>query len=393
MILYFHVEAPHHWVLLDRRGEVVDTGRSDSLDLLPLSKQVNKLIGVVPGGAVSVRQVELSARTRSKAQATVPYALEEKLATDVDDLVFTILDWKLDEGAIVAITESSYIESLQGEFLTLMQNVDALVPEYLLVPMHEHSRFTLVKLKNGSYAVRTGECSGTLIDDNMLEYWWESIADPHVPIAVHDKETARRLIEYGGTAISEWDIGSDFSQWLTHGRTPIERINIMQGVYSAEESSAATSFFKAAVVILCIGVVVRTGVDVFENYQLRKQDKQIDHEIVRVFHETFPDVRRIVNPRLQMEQQIKALKSGTVDAGRFQLLLSSVAHAVPQAQATVEEVTFRDQMLVITCTTQDFAGLDRLKQAFSQDKRVRAELISSGSRDNQVSARFRLQQV
>lgn len=393
MILYFHVNTPHEWVLLDRHGEVVDGGASTALDVISLPKRLNQLVGVVPGTLVTVHNVELSARTRGKALAAIPYALEERLATDVDQLAFTLLDWKPGERATVSVVERSYVESLEREFTMLSWNVTALVPEFLLAPLHHQAQFTLAKLPDGSFVLRSGECNGMVFDDNALEYWWSSLDDPNCAIAVNDIDVARQLIELGGTAISEWDIGKTFSEWLVHGQTPIDRINIVRDLRTQTAPDKSTGFYRVAIALLCLGLVTKAGVDLYENYLLHQQDNQIDQEIVQIFQQTFPEVKRIVNPRLQMEQRIKTLKAGTVEAGQFQMLLSSVAQALPQARATLEEITFRDHTLLITCTTENFAVLDELKKYFARDGSVRVELISSGSKDNKVSARFKLQSV
>ena len=393
MILYFHVDTPHEWVLLDRHNRIMDKGASIALDVLSLPKRLVQLVGVVPGTLVTTHDVELSARTKSKALAAIPYALEERLATDVDELVFALLDWKPGDRATVSVIEKRYVASLEQKFAELSWSVTALVPEFLLVPLHKQARFTLAKLTDGSYALRSGECSGMVFDENTVEYWWNSLEDPNCAIAVNDREVARRLIELGGTTISEWNIGKTFSEWLVHGRTPIERINIVRDFRSRQTSRGSAAFYQAAVVLLCLGVATKVGLDLYENYLLNTKNNQIDREIVHIFQRTFPEVKRIVNPRLQMEQQIKALKAGTVDAGQFQTLLYSVARVLPLVRATLEEITFKDHILLITCTTDNFAGLDKLKQHFAQDASVRVELISSGSKDNKVSARFKLQSV
>lgn len=393
MILYVHVNAPHRWVLMDRHGNISDSGSSETLELVPLPKRVSQTVGVVPGDLVTVHQVETPARTRSKMLATVPYALEERLAADVGDIVFTLLDWKAGECATVSVAEKVYIDAVQDKLRALPQSIDALVPEYLLLPLHPQARYTLARSTAGSYVLRTGIHSGAVLDAATLTFWWESVDDRYVPIAVNDKETARRLIELGGSAISEWNIGGDFTEWLAHGHTPVEQINVLQGVNAGDGKPGSTGFYRAAAAVFCVGLLAKLGLDLYDNYRLYHQDKIIDKEIVEVFQQVFPDVKRIVNPRLQMEQRIRELKSGTLEAGQFQLLMASVAAAVPQANATLEEVAYGDNTMTITCTTKDFAGLDQLKRKFGENKQIRAELISSGSRDNRVSARFELQRA
>lgn len=391
MILYFYVEAPYQWALVDRQGEVVGGGTSETLKALPLPNRLNKMVGVIPGSLVTIHHVDLPARSRAKALVAIPYALEERLATDVDELAFTMLDWKIGESATVAVIDKHYIETLRADFANLDWQVSALVPEFLVVPLHEQAPSTLARKEDGSYLLRTGVCSGMVFDANALEYWWHSRNDPGTPIAVNDVQVARRLIELGGTAVREWDIGNKFSEWLAYDHTPCERVNVLKELDSPGQPSRLRSWYRVAVMLLALGVLTKVGMDTYESYLLYQQDQAIDREMVEIFQQNFPQITRIVNPRLQMEQQIKMLQAGMIDAGQFQMLLSAVARVVPGGGATLEEITFRDNTLLITCTTKDFAGLDQLKQRFAEDGHVQVELMSSGSRDNKVSARFKLQ--
>ncbi|GAI96403.1 unnamed protein product, partial [marine sediment metagenome] len=126
--LYFQVEPPHRWVLVDRRGDVVNEGISETLESIPAPAKLSQAVGVVPGEVVTIHEVELPARSRGKALASAPYALEERLATDVDSLVFTVLDWQSGQRTTVSVIERAYIEALQSEFSTLPFSVTALVP-------------------------------------------------------------------------------------------------------------------------------------------------------------------------------------------------------------------------------------------------------------------------
>ncbi|GAJ01862.1 unnamed protein product, partial [marine sediment metagenome] len=175
--------------------------------------------------------------------------------------------------------------------------------------------------------------------------------------------------------------------------TSIERINVGELVHGDGGSGETSRFLKVALAVFGLGLLTSIVVDIYENYVLFHENAAVDREIIQVFHETFPEIRRIVNPRLQMEQRISELRAGSVSAGGFQTLLASVARAVPEANATLDEITFRDDAMLITCTTADFAGLDRLRARFAMDQNISVELISSGSRDNKVNARFRLQRV
>lgn len=347
-----------------------------------------RVIGVVPGDAVVIRRVHLPARSRRQAATAVPYALEETLATDVEDLHFAVLDWKRGEETTVAVVErrrmDAWREALRGV------HIDALVPEPMLLPLHPQAEYTIGKLPDGGAYVRGRDGASLALDVDAVELWWRELDNPHASVAVNDGEIAHRLVELGGSMVHEWGIGSDLASWLKHGEVPEVSANLLQGDYLPSERTQALGGYKVAAGLLTLALLLRFAADGFEYLSLRAQDQELSAQIEATFRQAFPDVTRIVNPRVQMEQKLRELKSGFVGDGYFQLMLSAVAKAVPPARATVEEITFRDNAMIVTCSTSDFAGLDRLKQLFAHDQRLRVELLSSGSRDNRVSGRFKL---
>lgn len=388
MIVYFQIDAPHRWVHLDRQGAVADRGVADTLDAIPMPKAASEIIGVVPGHAVAIRTLELPARSRKQAQTAAPYALEESLATDVEELHFAILDWKRNGETTVAIVERQQMDAWRDALAEI--GPDRLVPEMFLLPLHAQTDYTLARLEDGTVYVRGRDGTLLTLDESAVELWWKELENPHASIAVSDGRLAHRLIELGGTLVHEWAIGSNFGEWIARDGAPETRGNLLQGEYLPQERRQAAGGYRLAAGLLAAALVIRLGADGFEYFSLRGKDGALTQQIEATFRSTFPDVTRIVNPRVQMEQKLRELKTGATGAGYFQLLLAAVARAIPPAQATLEEITFRENSMIVTCTTSDFAGLDRLKELFSRDQNVRVELLSSGSRDNRVSGRFKL---
>ena len=388
MIVYFQVDAPHRWLHLGRQNTVEDSGVAETLDAVPIPKGAAEIIGVVPGTAVAIRRLDLPARSRRQAQAAAPYALEESLATDVEDLHFAILDWKRSGDTTVAVVERQNMDAWRDALTELAP--DRLIPETLLLPLHTQTDYTLARLDDGSVYVRGRDGAHLALDDSAVELWWQEMENTHASIAVNDGRLAHRLVELGGSLVHEWDIGGNFQEWLTRDSPPEPHGNLLQGDYLPQERRQAASGYKIAAALLGAALLIRLGADGFEYFSLHNKDRALGEQIEATFRSAFPEVTRIVNPRVQMEQKLRELKTGSIGAGYFQLLLGAVARAVPPAQATLEEITFRENSLIVTCTTSDFAGLDRLKELFSREQNVRVELLSSGSRDNRVSGRFKL---
>lgn len=390
MILYFAVEPPHRWIILDRRDRPVDYGLAEAIDQIPVqARRIARRIGVVPGELVTTHTLRIPARSRAKAVAAVPYMLEESLASNVEDLEFRLLHWVRGGDSKVAVLSRDTVAGWQQRLRELPWRTDALVPDYLVLPRHTHGRCTVARDERGRIIVRVGDYDGLVINEQELELWWDAVGESKLPVAVNDPELARYLAERGGDMVSTWDIGGHFADWLQHGHQVPVDVDLFQHGPDSAEGRAAQGWIRAAVLMLGLALLVRVGVDGYDYLTLAAEERRLNREIEATLKDTFPDITRVVAPRTQMEQRLASLEGrGTGDG--FLVMLSVVAEAVPAVESTVEEITYRDRSLLITCSTRDFEALDRLQEQLNLDGRVNVELVSSGSRDNSVSGRFRL---
>lgn len=390
MILYFSLAAPHRWAIVDRRDRVLEDGTADALDHIPVRhRRLTRRVAVVPGELVTLHALRIPARSRAKAAAAVPYMLEEQLASSVEALEFRLLQWVRGGTSRVAVMSRDTAARWREELAAFPDRVDALVPDYLLLPFHSQSRCTIAADGAGRIVIRTGELDGLVIDEGELELWWQETEYTGAPLAVNDPDHARFLIERGGDMVSEWRIGRSFPEWLQHGHQVPEQVNLLRGGEDSADALVSRKWLAAAALMLALAAAIRVGVDAWDYVSLAAADRTLDRRIEATLTEAFPDITRVVQPRAQMQQRLAKLE-GRVAGSGFLALLSVVAEAVPGSNTTVEEITYRDGALLVTCTTRDFQALDRLQQRLAADGRASVELVSSGSRENSVNGRFRL---
>jgi len=390
VILYFSLAAPHYWAVVDRRDRVLGSGLAESPDQVPVRhRRITRRVGVVPGELVTIHSLRIPARNRTKAAAAAPYMLEESLASSVDELEFRLLRWVRGGESKVAVMSREAAAHWHEQLAAFPERTDALVPEYLLLPMHVQSRCTAAADGEDRLIIRTGELDGLVINEEELDLWWQESADNMLAVAVNDSELGRRLIEHGASNVSEWPIGRHFPEWLQHGHQVPQSANLLRHGTAAGDTLVPRPLMHAAAVLVGLAILIRLGADGYDYFTLKAREKALDREIHATLTRVFPDITRVVDPRAQMEQRLAELKGGVIGGG-FLPLLSVVASALPRSNATVEEITFRDAQMLITCSTRDFQALEQLQQRFGQDDRVVVRLVSSGSRENSVRGRFQL---
>lgn len=389
MTLYVGVNPPHEWAKIDPTGAAVGTGIAESLADLEPPNSHETVVGVAPGEEVITRAVALPSRRRDKVLAALPYALEEYLSADIETLHFALLDWKPGATATAAVVARDRLEGWLAAFTEAGILLDALIPDYLLLPLHPQASYTVAVDAEGRVCIREPDLLGVVLDRDTVPYWWHGLDRENAAVAVNERALARELIADGGVHVSEWDIGVSFGQWVAHHRVP-PSANLLQGAYRPRTKRSRSRPLALAAGIFGVALAVKVGADIAEYLWLARRAEQLDTQIRQVFTDTFPEITRIVDPRAQMKRQLELLGAGQSAPGEFQRLLASVARAVPRANATLEEISFRDNVMVVSCNAPDFAGLDRLKQQFESEPQIQAELLSSGSRDNRVSGRFQL---
>lgn len=394
MRTYVALEKPHLWVSVDRKGRVTDSGVASALisDELPADKGL--VVGVIPGAEVVVKRVSVPAKSRKKAIAAIPFALEDSLTADVDDLHFSLLEWSAGEEATVAIVGRDRMRQWVDACNDGGFELDGIVPEFDLVPTHPQARLTIVRGSDGVVRINSDDGTGKTLDGSLFDLWWQEVEDKSMSVAVNDRRLAEMLIRMGGTSVAEWDIGNNYAEWLSHRGSALDmERNLLQGEYEPEHRNNASWPMKAAAIVFGLALAIKLGSDGAEYLWLNQRDSQLDQQLQSTWVEMFPDSPGAVDPfsvESRVQAELERLQTGNVSTGDFQQLLAAVSRSVPQTQAQVEEVTFRDNTLIVTCSSADFAGLDVLQQQFDADEDVVAELESSGARDDRVSGRFRI---
>ena len=107
------------WVIADSRGNTIAVPQSGPLSLAAMRAGGRRVCVLVPGSDVLLAQPEVPVKAGAKLHQVVPYALEEQLAEDIDNLHFAISkrapDSQTTPVAVVA-------QSLMDEWLTTLKS-------------------------------------------------------------------------------------------------------------------------------------------------------------------------------------------------------------------------------------------------------------------------------
>lgn len=383
------------WVLTDSSHSSFEHGSGplDSLEPLALGHQI---IGIVSGERVLLTHTDLEFTQTSKLRKAVPYALEESLSEDVDSLHFSL--GKIESGKTqVAVINNALLKDWKADFAEAGMNLRTVVPDLLLLPIKEDSWSLLVSDEH--VLVRTGEFSGFASEREGLEELIMAILETEeMPesISVWYCGNNPKPMKWSSSAppvttppCPNGSLGLLASEWDAR-----HSLNLLQGGHS--DAPDIGKFLKpwrwvAALLMMWVGVLFAG--QLIEKQELKAQQTQINKQMESIYRKTFPEARKVVNPRVQMEQRLRELKGGgdTSDKDFMPLLAKSSSVLSKHGSVVLSGINFRNGRLTLHISGKNLSDLDNLKNDIAAVDGLQAELASADSGNGKASAQIRIQ--
>jgi len=371
-----------------------------SLEQAALESAGCRIIVLVPGVDVLLTSAVVPSRNRQRIMSVIPYMLEEQLANDVDELHFAIGQRDTDGRVCTAIVEQRCMDEWLKRLRDAGIEPDIIVTETQALPLATEG-WTLLK-ESDVTLIRTGKQNGFSLDSANLE-----MVLPMVLTENQDNMPSQiRWIECNTESVN---VPMDFPEFNVevnaeaYERTALElfaehfneneAINLLQGTYSRREQLGRLwRPWRPAVAMLVLLMVLHAGVTISDYLSLSHERQMLAERIDKIYLDTFPDARKVVNPRAQMEERLKSLRGGTtrVSGGFLDLLAGSGNSLNQTAGLELQRVSYRDGQLDLAIVIQDLQGLDQLKQRLASQSGYSVEIQSATARGNSVEARLQL---
>jgi general secretion pathway protein L len=367
------------------RGNLADAARAAA---------GRQLIVLVPGTMVTLTEAVVPSRQRQQIISAVPYALEEYLASDIEALHFA-LGPRSDSGVVpVAVVARSLMEHWLGDLRAAGLEPDSMIPDMLALPLQDDA---WVALQDQSWLwLRRGAYSGAVIDAGEASQWLqlmiEEQADEQMPARIHriDCRDDGDAVELQGVAIDSETSDETPLMVMAQAYTGDNVINLIQGEYSPREQlGRLLRPWRSAAILLLIVMVVGFAQLLLQYFSLSSASERLAADIEQVYRDTFPEARKVVDARAQMQQKLAELGAGAAGAEGFLPLLASIAEALhKQPELDLRHASYQGGRLSLSLRIKDLQLLEQLKQRLMQGDGIAVEIQSAASRDAFVEARL-----
>ncbi len=362
------------WLIVGVNRRTTGEAGYGTLEEAAQAAPYRRTVVLVPSENILLIKVNIKARNREQLARAIPYALEEDLAENVEELHFAPGPRQPDGSHPVAVVAQAHIAQwlTQLQAAGLMANV--LVPDVLGLPLAPDNAWSLL-LEKDRGLLRTCAYSGLTLEPANLEAFfnctWEEAAYQPDLIEVYDcAHTAEwRLPSIASTNYEQRE-GCPPHLWAA-GLDEKRTINLLQGQYRIKSDiGRILKPWRAAAALLGVWIALQAAEIGLDYRRLSAQERALQTKIEQIYRATFPNATRVVNPRVQMEQQLQALRRtgqrGTQTA--FESLLYTAAQAIRGLPGVnIEMLNYTDGRLELSLRARELRSVEAIKQRVERE--------------------------
>ena len=358
-----------------------------------ISASMHDITVVIPGEDILFLTAEVPGKNIQRIQQAIPYVLEDNVIDDVDDLHFAINKTNDDVSNEYAISviNKGYIESLIQTLEDKGIQADVITADYLL--LNDNSVLTdgiRIIFNSGKLKFSSSIQSEVIINNEDL-IKIENLKLINCEKEPNDHVQIERLIK--NTNPDKINCDGRIELCLIENSPKKTSINLLQGLYKKKKdwSNTGKTWFPVAVLFL-IWLCVQSGLFIFDYIGLTKQNDDLNLKITRLYKNSFPDSRRIIDAKAQMQQKLVELRKRKGKSGRsFTKMLSDSASVFSEAKGlNIKSLRYYDGQISLEINIASLQALDKLKERLQNEKGYLVEIQNASSGKENVTARLQI---
>lgn len=394
------------WLTLDETGAPTPTRQRGSLTLAAAAGHARKVMVLAPTTQILLAEPELPPGSGAKLARAVPFALEEHLTEDVDQLSFAI-GRRRQSGTLVAVVSRSLLKTWVSELEAAGLQPQAIYADISLIP--ENPGQTVLWLEKTRLAVRRPGAIPFAVELSPVKEALVVagvIADPlDAAAAPKPKESAVLYVTR-----DDWEsVQGDFEQlaqefeslkvqllpdgplpWLARGIDAPDAVNLLQGEFTRTSDYAERwRQWRLAAMVAAALLGVHVVAQALRIRQANHEAAALDTQISQVFLTAMPGDAK-TDPRRQMQARLERIHKSGAGPQHFLRVLQTLRGALAATpKMTINAMSYRDDALDMTVNAPSLAALSQLSQLVGKDG-LTAEIQSSNPVAGGVEAHLHL---
>jgi general secretion pathway protein L len=397
------------WILADSNGTRLSNLYTGNLPQAATEIGDRSVIVLVPSVDLLTTTVHIPARSNSKIKAALPFALEENLADDVENLHFAVGERQENNRLPVAVVAKDTMDGwlkqlsdagIEPAILAPDSHGLAKIPGTLSVLIDDDTVifndgadtvFVMQNVKPSDVLVFAGQLGETQDEDDEksghLVVFCTSEQEQHLS---HEWIALRQELHSVDINILPDGVLPKLAVTVAAGHG----VNLLQGPYGkkTEYASLFRPWKAAAMMLLGLGIIAMAMKGI-GYYQLQQDESALRAQFNAEYRLLRPDdSREIVDP----VATVVSLRRSMGGSGAPQVFLPSLrelgAAMAANSMAEIETISYRAGVIDLRLTAPDVATLDNIQKAVSASGRFQASIQSTDQIADKINGRIQIRE-
>lgn len=359
------------------------------------------LLVYVPSSDILLTRVTLPAGRRAQLLTALPFVLEDHVLDDIATLHCALGTRNEAHQYSVAVMKKAQLQNYLDWLATAGLMPRRLQADLFLLPQHKNAWSLLCQ--DDLALLRHGGSAGFACPMESMQVLLPGLLNENsdTPPAYidswqcHPKQQQQLA---GLTGDIEWrshelppaaDTGLNLLR--QYGPPDGQAVNLLQGAYAP--GSRIKQYLKpwiTAAALLLVWLAFGLVSDISEYFSLKNQNAQLQQQITAIFKQTFPEVKRIVNPQSQMKSRLRTLRGGSATSGTpFSEMLSRVSPITSKVdKLIIHHLKYNPGKLELTLELPSMQSIEALKEQIARDTPYEVEIKSANAGEKNVQGRL-----
>jgi general secretion pathway protein L len=384
------------WLMLDEMGVPALTRQRGTLSLAAAVFRSGRLVVLAPSQQILLAEPDLPPGAGAKIARAVPFALEEQLTEDIDQLTFAIGKRRGGGGTPVAVVARAVLEGWLAQLKAAGLDAHAIHPDISLMP--ENPGQTVLWLEKGRLAVRRPGALPFAVELSPVEEALVVagvIADPLAAATAGEPKVPENALLY--ITREDWaDTKQEFEAlmeefaslkvqlladgplpWLARNLTDSDAVNLLQGDYARNtDYEARWRDWRTPAMMAVALLAVHVGAQALQIRQANHDSAALDAQITQVFSSAAPG-EPLRDARKQLQSRLDRIRRSGAGPEYFLKSLQALSTAVSAApKANIDTLNYHEQTLDLKVTAPDLGAISQVSQGVGKQGLI-ADIQSS----------------
>jgi general secretion pathway protein L len=377
-------EEETEWLLLDEGDESSLTRQRGSLTLAAAVARSAKVLVLAPAGQILLAEPELPPGSGAKLARAVPFALEEQLTEDIDQLSFSVGRRRATGGTPVAVVSSEVMRGWLSDLSAAGFEPQALYPDISLMPENpgqtvlwfEGSRLAVRRPGALPFAVELSPVKEALVVAGVIADPLDPAAESHIPESAllyisrddwaRTKDEFETLVE-NFASLKVQLLADGPLPWLSHSLSNPDLVNLLQGEFTRSADYGASWRKWRLAAALAVGLlVVHVAAQAVQLQHAKREAAVLDEQMAQVFSTAMPS-EPLRDPRRQMQSRLDRIRKSGAGPEYFLRTLQALSGAVGSSpQTNIDALSYREQALDLKVTAPNLAAISQVAQSITK---------------------------